>query len=300
MNQLNQTLTLKDQRTLSYAEVGEPTGKPIFLFHGLHSSRLEVALIDQKMRENNIRVIAIDRVGVGYSTFKENHSLFDTVDDVLELAEHLNIETFSVLGTSSGAKYALACAKKIPERLNAVFCLSSGVPIEFFNDDMPTENRVMLKLLQKAPWLIKPLFWLSFSRISQEPKQVDAFLGNIIYQLDTIDKDLLANNPEIKEQFAKQCRESYLQGAEGSVADAKLDMFEKTWGFELEEINFSPIYAWHGSLDRGIPLSVAKVLEERVKGIEFKVLDGEGHLTLVFEVLDEVIEKVNVESTKCN
>jgi len=41
---------------------------------------------------------------------------------------------------------------------------------------------------------------------------------------------------------------------------------------------------------------VAKVLEERVKGLEFKAIDGEGHLTLVFEVLDEVIEKVNVES----
>jgi len=38
---------------------------------------------------------------------------------------------------------------------------------------------------------------------------------------------------------------------------------------------------------------VAKVLEERVKGIEFKALDGEGHLTLVFEVLDEVVERIN-------
>jgi len=31
MNQLNQTLTLKDQRILSYAEAGDPKGKPIFL-----------------------------------------------------------------------------------------------------------------------------------------------------------------------------------------------------------------------------------------------------------------------------
>ena len=286
-------LTLKGGRTLSYAEVGDPKGKPLFLFHGLHSSRLEVALIDEKMKENNIRVIAIDRVGVGRSTFRENHTLFDTVDDVVELANSLGIEKFSVLGTSSGAKYALACAYKIPMRLNAVFCLSSGVPIEFFNDDMPTANRVMLKFLQKAPWLIKPIFWLSFARISQDSKKVDTFLGNIIYQLDNIDKELLANNPEIKKQFAKQCRESYLQGAKGNSSDAQIDMLENGWGFKLEEIDFSPIYAWHGSLDRGIPLSIAKVLEERVKGIEFKALEGEGHLTLVFEVLDEVIEKVD-------
>ena len=292
MNNLIQTLTLRDNRTLSYAEAGDPRGEPIFLFHGLHSSRLEVVLIDQKMKKNNIRVIAIDRVGIGLSTFKENHTLFDTVEDVVELSKHLGIEKFSVLGTSSGAKYALACAYKIPERLNVVFCLSSGVPIAFFNHDMPTANRIMLKFLQKAPWLIKPIFWLSFARLSQNPKKVDIFLENVIYQLDKIDKKFLANNQEIKEQFAKQCKESYIQGAEGNASDAQIDMLENAWGFELEDIDFSPIYAWHGSLDRGIPLSVAKVLDEKVKDIEFKALEGEGHLTLVFEVLDEIVKRV--------
>jgi pimeloyl-ACP methyl ester carboxylesterase len=112
------TLTLKDNRTLGYAEVGDPQGKPLFLFHGLHSSRLEVALVAKKMQKKGIRLIAVDRVGIGLSTFRENHTLFDTVDDVVELANHLNIEKFSVLGTSSGAKYAW------------------HVPREYLNDSM--------------------------------------------------------------------------------------------------------------------------------------------------------------------
>jgi pimeloyl-ACP methyl ester carboxylesterase len=254
-----------------------------------------VALVAKKMQKKGIRLIAVDRVGIGLSTFRENHTLFDTVDDVVELANHLNIEKFSVLGTSSGAKYALACAKRIPERLNAVFCLSSGVPIEFFTHDMPTANRVMLKLLQKAPWLIKPIFWLSYARLSQNSKKVDTFLGNIIYPLHKVDKELLFNTPEIKKQFALQCKESYVQGVKGNAHDAHFDMIENFWGFELEEIDFSPIYAWHGSLDRGIPLAVAKVLAERVANIEFKALEGEGHLTLVFEVLDEVLNNAKYE-----
>ena len=292
MSRLNQILKLSNGRTLGYAEAGSPEGEPVFLFHGLHSSRLEVVFVDKKMKENGIRIIAIDRVGIGLSTFKEHHTLFDTVDDVEELARYLGIEKFSVLGTSSGAKYALACAYKIPKRLNAVFCLSSGVPIEFFNDDMPTANRVMLKVLQKVPWLIKPIFWLSFARLSQDPKKVDTFLGNIIYQLDKIDKELLVHNSDIKEQFAKQCKESYNQGADGNISDAKIDMLKSAWGFELEDINFSSIYAWHGSRDKGIPLSIAKILDERVKGIVFKSVEGEGHLTLIFDVLDEIIAKV--------
>lgn len=34
------TITLKDGRRLSYAQYGDPEGKPLFFFHGWPSSRL--------------------------------------------------------------------------------------------------------------------------------------------------------------------------------------------------------------------------------------------------------------------
>ena len=37
----NQTITLKNGRTLGYAEYGDPEGKPVFHFHGSSGSRLE-------------------------------------------------------------------------------------------------------------------------------------------------------------------------------------------------------------------------------------------------------------------
>jgi len=60
MHNLNNTLILKDGRTLGYAEARDPKGKPLFLFHGLHSSRLEVKLFDEEMLASNIRLISID------------------------------------------------------------------------------------------------------------------------------------------------------------------------------------------------------------------------------------------------
>ena len=127
-------IKLKDNRTLSFDQYGDSKGKPVFLFHGLHSSRLEGVIVSKKMEQKQIRLIVFDRAGMGQSTFQEDRTLFDTVDDTLALAEHLGIEKFSVIGTSSGAKYALACAYKIPQKLEQVFCLSSAVTREFVKE----------------------------------------------------------------------------------------------------------------------------------------------------------------------
>lgn len=116
---LKQMITLTDGRVLGYAESGDPKGKPLFLFHGLNFSRLEVKIVDKEMEKSGVRFIGIDRPGIGLSTFQEDRTVLDIVDDVEALADHLGIEIFSVLGISSGGKYALAYAYKIPHRLRS-------------------------------------------------------------------------------------------------------------------------------------------------------------------------------------
>ena len=36
--------TLRDGRALSFAEFGDPSGKPVFYFHGFPGSRIEASL----------------------------------------------------------------------------------------------------------------------------------------------------------------------------------------------------------------------------------------------------------------
>jgi hypothetical protein len=50
--------------------------------------------------------------------------------------------------------------------------------------------------------------------------------------------------------------------------------------------------AWHGGKDKGVPLSMAQTLVDEVKHIHFKSLNDEGHLTLVFAVMYEVISVI--------
>jgi pimeloyl-ACP methyl ester carboxylesterase len=99
-NNLNQTLILKDGRILGYAEAGNPQGKPLFLCHGLHSSRLEVKMFHAEMLDAGIRVISIDRAGMGISTFQKNRQVLDIVTDIEALADRLGIEKLSVLVSS--------------------------------------------------------------------------------------------------------------------------------------------------------------------------------------------------------
>lgn len=79
-------IKLKDGRMLGYAEYGAPEGKPIVYFHGFPGSRLdwELCVPPDTADALNIRIIAVDRPGIGLSDFKRDRELIDWPDDVVE------------------------------------------------------------------------------------------------------------------------------------------------------------------------------------------------------------------------
>ena len=135
---IDQTLKLKDGRTLGYIDLGNKDGKPLFHFHGFPGSRLEATILADRAIVKNIRVICIDRPGMGLSDFKENRTLLDWPDDVVELADALEIDKFAVEGISGGGPYAAACAYKIPDRGGSGYGRSSStiVPV----NDWPSRS----------------------------------------------------------------------------------------------------------------------------------------------------------------
>src|SRR3954471_1012739 len=97
-------LDLKDGRKLSYVLYGPVNGKPVFYFHGTPSSRLEPLLLnvhnkdlEQLLQQYNIHLIALDRPGLGLSTYNSNNSFQSFACDVAQLAAHLHITRAGVL-----------------------------------------------------------------------------------------------------------------------------------------------------------------------------------------------------------
>ncbi len=114
-------LVLQDGHSLAYCEYGAPGGRPVFYFHGHPGSRRDFPAFDPGdiARELGVRIIATDRPGHGLSDFQPGRRMLDWPDDVCELADALQLDTFAVLGISGGGPYAAACAYKIPQRLTA-------------------------------------------------------------------------------------------------------------------------------------------------------------------------------------
>ncbi len=283
------TLTLDDGRVLGYIETGDLNGKPLFLFHGMHSSRLEAKCIEDEMYKKGIRLICFDRPGMGLSTFQENRKVLDIVDDVVVLADSLSIDKFSVLGVSSGAKYALACTHKIPKRLHSCNILSGASPMEFLTDEMPKFNRFFITLIQYLPFLIYPVYWLLYGRLSKSLSKSDKFLKQITHVLDEIDQQLFEDN-QIKQNLLNAFHESYRQGSKGVAYDASFDIQRSSWGFKLEEIDFKPIHFWYGGRDKAVPFSMTKKMIDKIQNATFKFYTHEGHLSLIFNKVDEIMD----------
>ncbi len=296
---LNQTITLADGRVLGYAESGDPKGMPLFLFHGLNSSRLEVNIAHTHMLKAGIRCIGVDRPGMGLSTFQKEREILDFVDDVVALADSLDIEKFLVLGVSAGAPYALACIYKIPHRVISCGLLSAVAPVFTFGmESMARKSQMFILLAQKVPWLVKYMFWFLHGRLSQDDAKRDQFLESIMFALDVVDKKLI-DTVSAKRVLVETFRESYKQGSKGVAYDGIL-AFTKPWGFTLEEIDFSPIHLWHGGKDTGIPLIMIESMKKKLVGATLKTYPNEGHLSIIFNKMDEIIDDflTNIEKIK--
>ena len=96
-NDSSDIITLPDGRQLGYAQYGSPTGRPIFLMHGLPGSRIDGAFFDKSAIKVGARLIAADRPGIGWSSPHPGRTLLDHSTDLKHLAEHLRLDSYSVM-----------------------------------------------------------------------------------------------------------------------------------------------------------------------------------------------------------
>lgn len=72
------TVRLRDGRRLGYAEWGDRGGRPLSSFHGWPGSRVEGQLGDDPAKAAGIRMIALDRPGMGLSDHQPRRTLVES------------------------------------------------------------------------------------------------------------------------------------------------------------------------------------------------------------------------------
>lgn len=103
----NETFTLPNGHMLGFS-LCEPVDAPaLFHFHGQGSCRLQGLAFAEDANKIGVRVVCPDRPDIGLSTFDPGRKLLDYPQQIAQLARHLGLETYRVMGGSGGGPYVL-------------------------------------------------------------------------------------------------------------------------------------------------------------------------------------------------
>lgn len=297
------TFTLSDSRVLAYLDSSlevdqdaqpDSSRPSAFYFHGFPGSRLEGELLLSTAKKHNIRIISLDRPGMGQSTFQPGRRLLDWPSDVEALADHLQISAFHIVAASGGAPYALACAKALRrERLLGVGIVAGMYPLSLGLQGMSLGNRIFIWLASSSllSSLMAPLLdWMfgQTARDTEHPQKLHEFFMRSMSTKPAKDRECLEDS-EATEMMVEALRESFVQGSKGVAQDIKI--ITDRWGFELTDIDQPDlkICIWHGRGDANVPVSMAERAAAQIQGAELRVLENESHLSASFNHRDDLL-----------
>jgi len=279
------TARTPDGRTLAIEDAGDPAGRPVLVHNGTPNSRhlYGPAVADAAAR--GLRLIGYDRPGYGGSTPQPGRTVADCAADVRAICAELGIERLAMWGASGGGPHVLACAALLPDLVTAVASLCSLAPadaegLDFF-DGMGQENADDFRLLKRDPEAARAK--LESDR-EQSLAATAADLAKILQTLLT-PTDAAVLTGEFAEYLVYTGHEGLAPGAQGWWDDGVAHA--SPWGFELSAIRV-PVLLMHGRQDQFVPFGHGQWLAARIPGVDARLLDHDGHLTLETNRMGEV------------
>jgi pimeloyl-ACP methyl ester carboxylesterase len=267
---------------LGYGEYGASEGKPVFYFHGHPGSRLDwpgIVDLDNAAAELNARIIAVDRPGHGLSDFQRGRKILDWPDDVIELADALQVPRFAVLGLSGGGPYAAVCAFKISERLTTTAIVSGMGPV----DAPGTQDGSSWTYPGKGSLTRRLLLMLTSMGLQKKP---DQFSSNMKEAFKGPDKELALENPALLSGISDTFSEALRPGITGAHYEAGL--YTRPWGFRVQDIA-AEVHLWHGEQDYNVLVSVGRYVAGAIPDCQAIFMENEGHLTLIHNHVRDVL-----------
>lgn len=268
-------MELASGRHLGVAEFGPADGRAIFWFHGTPGARRQVPPAARRLaRTENLRVIGVERPGVGKSTSHLYTSISEWADDIDELADLLGIDYFGLAGLSGGGPYVLACAHAFPDRVIAGAVLGGVAPTCGLEAAPGGAIRLAASFEPLIRLMREPLGG-AFTLLVQalRPLSDQAFDMYVRFAPEG-DKRVLGDKA-IREAFIEDMQLGSQDNLRSFVYD--LILFSRHWGFSVREIKV-PIHFWQGDDDNLVPPAHAEHLASLVSGSRLIRDPSGGHL----------------------
>ncbi|TGD88302.1 alpha/beta hydrolase [Mycolicibacterium sp. CH28] len=272
---LEGSIAVGDDRRIGFAEFGAAQGRPVFWLHGTPGARRQIPMEARVFAEQqNIRLIGIDRPGIGSSTPFQYENVLAFTADMTVIADTLGVAKMAVIGLSGGGPYTLACAAAMPERIVAAGVLGGVAPTvgpDAIGGGLMKLGTFAAPIIEVAggPIRLAASTMIRLVRPVAEP-------ALLIYAgiSPEADRKMLVR-PEFKAMFL----DDLLNGSRKQLAApfADIVVFARDWGFRLDEVKV-PIRWWHGDRDHIVPFAHGEHVVSRLPDAELYRLPGESHL----------------------
>lgn len=253
---------LPDGRRLGWAEWGPPDGRPVVFCPGAGWGRW-LGFGADVVTELGVRLISVERPGLGVSTPAPGRTLLDWADDI----GRLGLTDPALVGFSQGAPFALACAARAVG--SAVAIVSGGDELAHPGLTLPSEVRRLV------------------DRVTADPVEAEAeFAGfgsaETLWRMSVetspeVDRKIY-RQPQFDEMFRRTLAAGFAQGSAGYARDTVLHL--SPWPFRVEDLD-CPVYLWYGEHDTNPTHSPdhGRTLARRIpKAVRHHVADAGGAL----------------------
>jgi pimeloyl-ACP methyl ester carboxylesterase len=258
--------------------------------HGTPGARRQIPVEARAYAEREgLRIIGIDRPGIGSSTPHVYESVLDWTGDLELVADTLGIDKMRLIGLSGGGPYVLAAGAAMPERVLGVAVMGGVAPTQ--GVDAPPGGLVSLAshvapavAMARVPVgmaltvgirLVKPLAGRALDLYARVQPQGD--------------RELLGR-PEFKAMFL----DDLLNGSRKQITAPLSDLilFSRHWGFTAAEVTV-PVRWWHGDADHIVPHRHGEHMVRLLPDATLRTIEGESHLSglgLTEEILMTLME----------
>jgi pimeloyl-ACP methyl ester carboxylesterase len=282
---VDRTVQTPDGRTLAIEEAGDPNGRPVLVHEGTPNSRhlYPPTAIDAAAR--GLRLISYDRPGYGGSSPMPGRTVADCAADVRAICAELGISRLAMWGISGGGPHVLACAALLPDLVSVVASLASLAPLDAEGLDWfagmgelnADDTRQFLRDREAAR-----------AKLDADREQaLGASAAELIKGLQTLlsPTDAAVLNDGLAEHLVYCEHEGLAPGSQGWWDDGVAHC--TPWGFELSAISV-PVLLMHGRQDQFVPFGHGQWLAAHIPGVEARLFDHDGHLTLLTNRVPEV------------
>jgi pimeloyl-ACP methyl ester carboxylesterase len=278
------TTQLPDGRLLGWGEWGPASGTPVLLCPGAATSRW-LGFGASALDRWKVRLISVDRPGLGASTPAPERGLLDWATDIQSWAAARELEGLLAVGFSSGAPFALSCAASGLVKRAAIVAGTDELAHPALRGKLHLEVARLVDLAATEPARAEAFF---------AGMSAQTMWDMIIHMSSDADRAVYTE-PLFAAAYRRALDEGFMQGPAGYARDTVLTM--SRWPFEPESIHV-PVDLWYGALDTSPVHSpdYGETLARRLPSARHHVLPQAG-AALLWTHSEDILESLLTEDS---